>query len=104
MPYLYLGIVHFDLGDLEEAQGCVEQALRLSQKNNEKHWEGCSRIWLGRILGKTERAPDGSEDEYIFQGMKILDELRIKPLSTQGHLFLGEQYADRGHQEKALGR
>ena len=32
----------------------------------------------------------------------ILDELKLKPWTTQGYLHLGELYADRGQSEKAL--
>ncbi len=34
--------------------------------------------------------------------MKICDELKLKPWSAQGYLFLGELYADKGQSEKAL--
>jgi hypothetical protein len=34
--------------------------------------------------------------------MKIADELKTKPFYAQGHLFLGELYADAGQKEKAL--
>jgi len=42
-------------------------------------------------------------EEHILKGMKILDELGTKPYYAQGHLFLGELYADGGQKEKALG-
>ena len=102
LQFLNLGIVHFDLGDLKTAQNCIEQAVRLSQKSGERHWEGSSRIWLGRILGKAESSQAGKGEEHILQGMKICDELKIKPFSAQGYLFLGELHTDRGQRENAL--
>jgi tetratricopeptide (TPR) repeat protein len=100
--YFALNMVHFDSGDIKTARGCVEEALRLSKKCSEKHFEACSRIWLGRILGQAGRAEAGKAEEYILEGIKILEELRLRPVSAQGHLFLGELYADRGQREKAL--
>jgi tetratricopeptide (TPR) repeat protein len=41
-------------------------------------------------------------EEYILQGMKILDELETKPAYAQGCLSLGGLYAEAGQKEKAL--
>jgi tetratricopeptide (TPR) repeat protein len=97
-----LGIVHLKAGDLEMARSCTEEALRLSQETNEKWVEAWSRIWLGRIIGKGETSRAGKPEEYIFQGMEICDELKLKPFSAQGYLFLGELHINWGHEEKAL--
>jgi tetratricopeptide (TPR) repeat protein len=94
--------IHLHRGDLENAQGSVEEALRLSQKNNEKYWEALSWIFLGRILGRTETPHIHKAEECILQGMKIAHELKTKPAYAQGHLFLGELYAHSGQKEKAL--
>ena len=98
----YLGDTHLQLGDLEHARGSVEEALRLSQKNNEKPSEARAWIFLGRILGRTETPHIHKAEECILQGMKIADELKMKPFYAQGHLFLGELYAHSGQKEKAL--
>jgi class 3 adenylate cyclase/tetratricopeptide (TPR) repeat protein len=99
---LFLGNIYLDLGDLKNAQSFTDEALRLSQKNNEKHMEGISWILLGRILGRAETAQLHKAEEYILQGMKILDELKMKPFYAQGRLFLGELCAHGGQNEKAL--
>lgn len=57
---------------------------------------------MGRILGKAEKLQVGRAEECIQQGIKILNELKLKPFSSQGYLFLGEVYADTGQQDKAL--
>jgi tetratricopeptide (TPR) repeat protein len=102
MNYLHLGIVLCESSDLKNAQNCIEEALRLAQEKNEKHWEGISKIWLGRISGKTERALGRRGEEYICQGIRMLNALKVKPWCAQGYLFLGELYADTGSKEKAL--
>ena len=56
MNQLNLGIVNFALGDVEKALKCLEEAAKLSQENEEKHWEACSRLWLGKILPRVEVA------------------------------------------------
>jgi hypothetical protein len=54
-------------------------------------------------LGKEKPSPGVEADDHILQGMKICDELSLKPWSAQGYLFLGELYADGGQREKAQG-
>jgi class 3 adenylate cyclase/tetratricopeptide (TPR) repeat protein len=98
----YLGEISLQQGDLKNARSFMEEAVSLSQKYGEKHMEGLSWILLGRILGRTETAQIHKAEEYILQGMKIVDELKLKPLYAQGHLFLGELYANAGQKEKAL--
>ena len=41
-------------------------------------------------------------EELIRKGIKILDELEVRPWFSVGHLFLGEVYADAGQRLKAL--
>ncbi|HXX33849.1 MAG TPA: AAA family ATPase, partial [Thermodesulfobacteriota bacterium] len=106
-PYIpsihyYLTFVHSDLGNLNEAKVHAEQALKLSQTRHQKSWEGNSWILLGRTLGKMEGSQLDKAEEHILQGIKILEELEVKPYNAQGYLFLGELYAERGQKEKAL--
>ena len=106
-PYLsvihwIMGWVHLDSGDVEDAQTCLEEAVKLAQDNDENWVEGISRIYLGRALGKLRMSQSSKAEEQIMQGIMILDEGKVKPLSSIGHLFLGELYADIGQTEKAL--
>jgi len=41
-------------------------------------------------------------EEYILQGMKVLDDLETKPAYAVGCLTLGELYLDARRKEKAL--
>jgi tetratricopeptide (TPR) repeat protein len=101
-PHWVLGLVHLDSGELENARKCMEEALKISESHNEKHAEGASRFCMGRILGKIDTSQSEKAEEYILQGITILEELKMKPWSTDGYLFLGELYADSGQKEKAL--
>jgi len=100
--HLVLGDTYLRLGDLEKARALLEEGLRLCRKNNEKYWEANAWIFLGGILGRTETPQINKAEECILQGMKIADELKVKPFYAQGHLFLGELYAHVGQKEKAL--
>jgi class 3 adenylate cyclase/tetratricopeptide (TPR) repeat protein len=100
--YWLLSLVHLESGDLKNAQQRAEEALKLSQKNHEKWDEGLAWILLGRIYGKAEKTQVDRAEEYILQGIKILDELKLKALYAQGYHYLGKLYADTGQQDKAL--
>jgi len=60
-------------------------------------------IWilLGRVMGKTDLAQAETAREDILQGMKILDELKMKPAYATGYLALGEFHAGIGQKEKS---
>jgi tetratricopeptide (TPR) repeat protein len=100
--YWLLSEVYFASGDLKNAQSSIEEALKLSQKNKENYIEGMSWGLLGSILGKANISQRLKAEEYILKGIKILEELRVKPWASQGYLLLGELYADTGQKEKAL--
>jgi len=90
--YRSLASVHRRLGNLTEAQNYAKKALELSQKNNNKDAEGSSKIFLGRILGEKDPGKVDLAEKYVVQGMKILEELKLKPALTQGYLVLGVLY------------
>jgi tetratricopeptide (TPR) repeat protein len=103
LPLLYwlLSMPLFNLGEYEKALASIDEALILASKNNEKDIEGNSKIWLGRILGKTDPNQFDRAEESILKGINILEKLRLKPHSSQGYLYLGEFYTDIGQKEKA---
>ena len=102
MPYWLLGAIHFDSGDLTNARSFAEEALQLAQSNGEKWMEANSSILLGRILGRVDISQSDKAEEHILQGIKVLDERKIRAWSSRGYLFLGELYADTGQRERAL--
>ena len=99
--YWILSIPLFELGEYEKALASIDEALMFARKNSEKDVEGLSRIWLGRILGKTDPNQFDKAEEAILKGINILEELRLKPNFSQGYLYLGEFYTDIGQKEKA---
>jgi tetratricopeptide (TPR) repeat protein len=97
-----LSLVHFDLGNLNEAKVHAERGLHLAQTNREKYFEGESLLQLGRTLGKMEESQIDEAENHILQGLKILDELETKPAYAVGCLNLGELYLDAGKKDQAL--
>jgi tetratricopeptide (TPR) repeat protein len=99
--FVLLCMVHFDSGDIRAAQRSAEEAVRLSYSGKEKNHEGYSRLWLGRILGKAERSEKEGKQQ-ILHGIRICEELKIRPHLAQGYLYLGEFCVDRGQQNEAM--
>jgi len=97
-----LGWIHLGLGDLKNARSLAEEALRLSQKNNEKATEGWSWLLLGTISGKTEPLQINKAEGCILKGIEICKELKIKTNYSLGYLYLGQLYLNGGEKEKAL--
>jgi tetratricopeptide (TPR) repeat protein len=97
-----LGLIHMELGDLESAKSFLEESLRLSEKNHEKHSEGSSRIWLGKLLGKIDTQQIEKAQQCVLKGMEIFHELKLKPFYAQGHLFLGELYLKNNEEQKTV--
>jgi class 3 adenylate cyclase/tetratricopeptide (TPR) repeat protein/energy-coupling factor transporter ATP-binding protein EcfA2 len=100
--YQSMGTIHLDMGELKSAQSCAEKALILAQQNHEKSIEGLSLALLGRILGKKEPPEIEKAEAHIRRGIRISEELKLKPWVSQGHFFLGEIYADTDKRDQAL--
>ena len=100
--HVVLGRIHADLGNWGEARLHAEDGLKLAQTNHERSVEGTLWILLGKIIGETDPSQTEKAEEYILQGMKILDDLKMRPSYASGYLALGELYAHGGQKEKAL--
>jgi class 3 adenylate cyclase len=95
-------LIHTDLGNLNDAKVHAEQGVNSAQTSHQKWAEGMLRIPLGRVFGKIEGSQLHKAEEHIVQGIKILEELGMKPFYVHGYLWIGELYSDRGQKEKAL--
>jgi tetratricopeptide (TPR) repeat protein len=102
LHYWIFAMVLFDQGDLEEALRSSEKALELSLYNNERRYEGLSKIWIGKILGSKEKAQYREGEQLILEGYDILKELCVRPAMAQGHFHLGELYKNSGEGPKAV--
>ncbi|HJQ30684.1 MAG TPA: TIR domain-containing protein [Pyrinomonadaceae bacterium] len=96
-----LGTAYLNMGYVQKAIPCFEQALRLERENNNPQGEGA---WLGGLgncyadVGQTARAIDCYEQALAI-AQKIGD--RKNEESWLGNL--GSCYADMGQTEQAIG-
>ena len=97
----FAGVIHLELDDLKNARTFAQEALKLSEKNNEKAAQGRTLISLGKILGQEEPPQIHTVVECIAKGMEILQDLKAKALYSTGYLYLGELYLNAGKKEKA---
>ena len=100
--YLLFAVIYFSADQLNDARENIENALALSQKNNEKYIEGLAWLWQGKIFWKMGLFKEEKAEKSIRKGIKTLKNLKIKPIYSCGYLFLGELYLDSGQREKAL--
>ena len=57
---------------------------------------------LGRLIIEEDASQMAVAEQAIIEGLKMAEDLQIRPLQVWGHLFLGETYAVAGQKEKAL--
>jgi tetratricopeptide (TPR) repeat protein len=100
--YVGLAMVQGDSGQPEEARLSIEQALALSQDNNERSNEILARLQFGKILGESDFGQCERAEEQILLGMEIASQLALRPMSAIGYGALGKLYAQTGEHKKAL--
>jgi len=102
LHYWLLSMVSMELNEMEKAQEYAVEALRLAQKNNELYYVGISMIVLGRVQAQIDISQSDTAEESILEGLKVLDELKVKIYHAVGKLWLGELYGSTNRREKAL--
>jgi len=102
LGHLAMSSVYLNSGNLDEAKVYAEQALNLGQRNHEKYCEAQSWIQLGRVIGKLEGSKIEEAEEYVLKGMKILQDLELKPAYAMGCFSLCELYFNFGRIEQGL--
>jgi len=100
--YCGLAMVYLDCGDLKNARSNIEETLTVSQRDGDRMYAGPATVALGSLVGKAEPSQSARAEEYILQGIKMIEELKVKPYLAEGYLALGELYADTGQEERAL--
>jgi tetratricopeptide (TPR) repeat protein len=97
-----LALILRDTGDLMRARESAEKSLKLTQEHKIKNLEGLACMLLGSIKGKMDTVNIDEDQHQIRNGIKIVEELRLRPLSAIGYLLSGELFADAGRKEEAL--
>ena len=91
----------FSLGNLIGANEHAELSLQFSVDNNERSIQGLSRVWLGRVIGKTDSMQIVAAEQQINKGIALLKELGNRVYYSLGYLWLGEVNAEAGRHEAA---
>ena len=89
-------------GDLTEAKRYAEEGFRLSREYKVKTYEGPTMLALGTTTWKADRSQVGVAEQYILQGLSIVEEIGLKSEVAHGHQDLGELLAETGRKAEAL--
>jgi tetratricopeptide (TPR) repeat protein len=100
--YWHLAMILRATGDLRRARECAGEALSISQECNGKSCEGVARVLLGCMVEGMTSAIIEEAQHQIRQGISILEDCKLKPLSALGYLLLGEFLASAGRKEEAM--
>jgi tetratricopeptide (TPR) repeat protein len=100
-PDWLMGLVHMDSGDLEKARRHMQEAIRISGSQNEKHAFAASKIYMGKILARSDISPREEARACIEEGIEIFEGLQMRPWLARGYLFLGELCASTGQLDDA---
>jgi len=90
------------LGDHESAIRSATEALKLSQKSKAKLWEGLAWTVLGRSVGGADPAQIDIAEQHLRQGISMTEEMKLRPWSAQGCLYLGELFELTDRREEAI--
>ena len=96
-----LALIYIELGELEKARACADEAVMLSNGRMVGGWEGFSYFALGSVLaGITVSHEEAAE--CIKKALMILERYSFKPILANGILVLGEIYEHFKQNDKAL--
>ena len=101
MCHCLLSLVHLELGHMEKVKVHAKLAMECPSENNERQFQGISRILLGTALAETDQWQAEAEQQ-ILQGIKQLEALGLRPWIYVGYSYLGEVYALMGRREDAM--
>lgn len=101
---LHIGFseTHLALGNLERARLHGEQAVTLTQKNNERFFEAGARMSLGRAIGASGPEYFEEAQEHILSGIRIFAKSHVRPREAVGYLYLAELQANVDRKAKSL--
>ncbi len=98
---LYEGMMHLHSGNFETARECAERSCDLARRTGQPINEAISMIVLGSALGRADKGCFVEAVGTLLQGIKMCDELNLRPYSAQGHLYLAELYASAGRMDRS---
>ena len=98
----YLAMIYSEVGDLEKAHSCANEAVKLSKARMVGGWEGLSCLVSGLVLARMEGPRHEEAKECIKNALVILDKYKFRPMFANATLHLGSIYVHSNHKKKAL--
>ena len=98
----FLALIRSAAGDLEGGMESAREVLKLAREFGARVYEPWALVVLGRIAGEADPAQVEVAEGYIRQGIAMSEEMKTKPVSSQGYLFLGEIFEIAGRREESL--
>jgi tetratricopeptide (TPR) repeat protein len=99
--HLYMGVHFYESDDLNRSRQTLDQALLMSKKINAKSEEGMVLIYLGSTIGKLNPIDTKAAERHILEGIKILEDLKLRTYYSLGLFQLGDLYSDSGRPDEA---
>jgi tetratricopeptide (TPR) repeat protein len=100
--YQMSGRAYLELGEFDKAWSSLNEGLKDARADKERSAEGRILIYLGTVQQKLAASEGGQAEDLIRHGIRILEDLELKPLHSIGYLHLGELYADTERKQEAL--
>lgn len=100
--HLWLSSAYFALNDFTKALSHAEEGILSAKKNNQRHYEGQCLMRLGMAKWKTKKISMDEAKQCVLGGLRIQNEMRIKPLEAIGYLYLGELFAEASERERSV--
>jgi class 3 adenylate cyclase/tetratricopeptide (TPR) repeat protein len=97
-----LAMIYSEIGELNKAQSCANEAVKLSKDRMVGGWEGFSCLASGLVLARIHGPSNEAAMESIKKALIISDKYGFKPMFANATLLLGEIYVHSDHREKAL--
>jgi class 3 adenylate cyclase len=101
ITWVNLGWSYYLLGDLKTAREFTHKGLKF-HSGAENQADMGFFYWLLSMIDLDSGDLENAQNHAELQGIKILDELKLKALYAPGYLYLGELYADTGQKDKSL--
>jgi tetratricopeptide (TPR) repeat protein len=102
LHHVCLSMVHLELNDLAKALFHAEEAINYARKNKERHFEAISLWQLGMVGWRSKKIGIDEAEQDIRQGIRIVNELKMKRFEMIGYFYLGELFTYANEREKAL--
>jgi tetratricopeptide (TPR) repeat protein len=95
-----LGHYYYDINDLSQSEKLHKESLEIREQNNLIGGAITDCIRLGEIYMKSSKPEEAIS--VLLKGLKLAEDLKVKPKISQIHFLLSEIYQSKSEIEKSL--